>query len=158
MKNYFIIFVIAILASVTVPTILQTNESKAQLVTALKPEAANDTLTTTDTAWIYLHTPAATNGDTARASIVDNIGRAVQANITKVTGTVAGTVSFDGSIDGTNWDVISTYTITNTSGTQIKVFPLRNANGDLLYKHMRLVFIVSGGTVVPKAYYIRRSN
>jgi hypothetical protein len=159
MKNFFILFIFAILASIVIPTALKTNESRAQLVTALKPDAANDTLTNTDTAWIYLHTPAATNGDTSRVSIIDNIARSVQANVTKVSGTVGGTVSFEGSIDGTNWDVISTYTITNTTGTQIKVFPLRNANGDLLYKHMRLVFLSTGTQVIiPKAYYLRRSN
>ncbi len=159
MKKFILLFLLGMGVSILAPTVLKTNDTNAQLVTLLKPEAANDTLTNTDTAWIYLSSTSRTTGDTVRTSVVDNIGRAVQANVTKISGTLAGTVSFEGSIDGTNWDVITTYTITNTTGTQIKVFPLRNANGDLLYKHMRLVFLSTGTqSYIPKGYYIRRSN
>jgi hypothetical protein len=155
MKKYFSFLLLAISLAILGPTITKSNNASAQLVTTLYPEAVNDTLTNVDTAWVYISTGlgSSTNG------VADNISRAVEAHVTKISGTVAGTVAFEGSIDGTNWEVIgSTYTITNVA-TQIKTFPMRNANGDLVYKQYRLVFYSTGTQViVPKVYYLRRSN
>ncbi len=156
MKKLILFLLIAVTGSIVVPTLIQSNEAQAQIVTSVKPTAADDTLVNTDTAIIYV---AATQASAiSGTSATDNITRSVEAHIERLSGTAAGSVSFEGTIDGTNYEVISTYTITNTA-TQIKTFMIRNANGDYQYKTYRLVFYPTGtNSIVPKAYVHRRSN
>lgn len=73
----------------------------------------------------------------------------VQVAITKVSGTLAGTLTLSGSIDGTNFYTIgSTQTITDTAGTKYYLFTL---DGNLApYTHYRVTG--AGGTTC--VYYI----
>lgn len=76
--------------------------SNAQVVTMT---GSGDTITNTETEYIYYK--AATN------YVVS-----VQVQVTKLSGTVAGTVILEGSIDGTNYTTIreaDTLTMTNTT-------------------------------------------
>lgn len=142
------------------PVITHQSEAKAQLTTVLTPIADNDTLTNTDTAWVYITTSTtASQTFSSTASIADNISAAVTLRITKVSGTVAGTATLEGSNDATNWETIgSAYTVTNVAD-QVKTFDLRSSSGRLIYKYYRCVFISSGTNVqIPKVYYLRRSN
>ena len=159
MKNLLISGLLAIFTLLVLPAIFENNEAKAQLVTTLTPIAANDTLTTADTAWVYVTTNSINSKTfSSSGSVADNISRSVTAKITKVSGTVAGTFTFEGSTDGINWETIgSAYTITNTTGDQVKNFAMRSS-GDLLFTYYRGVFLMSGGVSIPKLLYLRRSN
>jgi hypothetical protein len=161
MKKLILFTLLALAATFVLPTITHSNEAKAQIVTTLIPVAANDTLTNTDTAWVYVCT-SATDSKTfsANRSIADNISRSVTMRVIKVSGsTIAGKIRFEGSNDGTNWELIDTaYTVTN-SADQAYTLPMRATNGDLLFTYYRGVFYSSGTQVViPKLYYVRRSN
>lgn len=150
----------AFIATAVVPSLFKSNEAKSQIVTTLTPIAANDTLTNTDTAWVYV-TTSLTHSKTFSStnSVADNISRSVTARVIKVSGTVAGTFTLEGSNDATNWETISSaYTVTNVAD-QVKTFDLRSAGGDLLFKYFRGVFISSGTNVqIPTLLYNRRSN
>lgn len=76
----------------------------------------------------------------------------VQAIITKISGTVAGTATFQGSIDNTNWETIgSAYTITDAS--QAKAFTqIGNP-----YQYYRVKFTGSGTmSASVRIYYVLR--
>lgn len=58
----------------------------------------------------------------------------VVANITKVSGTLGGTMTFQGSHDGIVWDIIGT-AFTVTDATQVKTFGVaKNANAKKFYR------------------------
>jgi hypothetical protein len=154
MKKFLLLAFLACTVSIIAPSIVKSNDAGAQIVITLTPIAANDTLTDADTADIYISTGL---GSTTTA-IADNISRSVQILFTKLTGTAAGDVFLQGTIDGTNWVTINTDTLT-TSTTQVFVYSMRSSNGDLIYKQYRARVITEGTvTAIPKAYYLRRSN
>jgi hypothetical protein len=155
MKKYFSFLLLAVGLSIMVPTITDSNKASAQLVTPLYPTAVNDTLTDVDTAWVYINTGLGSN----TSGVADNISRSVTAKVVKIDGTLAGTVRFEGSNNGTDWELIgSAYTITNTA-SQVKTYPMRDASGDLLFKQFRMVFLSTGTQhYIPSVFYLRRSN
>lgn len=130
------------------------NPVHAQIVTTLTPTAANDTLTNADTAWVYV-----SRGDGSNSSaVIESQAVSVEALLTRASGTAAGSIALEGSIDGTNWKQIATDTFTNAV-TNHFVYSLKNSVGELQYKQYRLVFITSGTvSAIPKGYYLRRSN
>jgi hypothetical protein len=121
-----------------------TNTVHAQVVKTLTPSAADDTLVNADTAFITVD--------------MLNNATAVEGHVEKISGTVAGTIVLQGSIDGTNYDDISSLTLANVA-TNYKVYPLHPATGKLIYAKYRLRFITSGTcSVKPKGYLLRRSD
>ena len=98
-----------------------------------------------------------TASDTITNSGTGYVGRAFsgaatafgfQAAITKVSGTVAGTIVLSGSIDGTNYHTISSQNLTDTAGTKYYIFTLDGNTAP--YTHYRLTG--SGGTTC--VYYL----
>lgn len=160
MKKLFAVIGLFALFAFVAPTVFKNNEAKAQLVTTLTPIAANDTLTNADTAWVYITTSTAHSQTfSANNSVADNISVSVTVRAIKVSGTVAGSVTFEGSNDGTNWETIGTALTLSNVADQVKTFDMRSTSGKLIYKHYRAVFISSGTNVhIPKVYYLRRSN
>ncbi len=89
----------------------------------------------------------------------------IQADITKIDGTVGGTLTLYGTVDGTNYVAVdtciyvhamaSTYTATNTSGTQSKIWIMNN-NPYLWYK----LSYTGTGTMraILKGYLLPREN
>lgn len=99
--------------------------------------AASDTVTNAGTAYV------------GRAFSGSATAIGVQVAITKVSGTVAGTITFQGSIDGTNYHTIgSTQSLTDTAGTKYYIFVLDG--GSAPYTHYRAS--VAGGTTC--VYYL----
>lgn len=159
MKKLFLLAAMLFTATVIVPNLFTSNEAKAQIVTELVPIAANDTLTNTDTAWVWI-TTSLTHSKTFNStnSIADNISRSVTVRAVKVSGTVAGSVTFQGSNDGVNWETIGTALTLTDVANQVKTFEMRSS-GQLLFRYYQAVFISSGTNVhIPKVYYNRRSN
>lgn len=78
----------------------------------------------------------------------------VQAVITKISGTVAGTATFQGSLDNTNWETIgSAFTMTNVA-TQAKLFV---QSGGSPYHYYRVSFVGSGTmSASVRIYYVVR--
>lgn len=102
---------------------------------------STDTLTNTDTVAIAL--PQATGGYYA-------VG--IQAVVTKVSGTVAGTAIIQGSLDGTNWKTIGSDTLTLSNvATNTHIWSITPS----VYQYHRVYFISSGGSQVsvPKVRY-----
>jgi hypothetical protein len=154
MKKFLFISCMLFIASAIVPSLSRTNAAQAQIVTTLTPTAADDTLTNGDTANIYISTGL---GSTTTA-VADNISRSIEILVTKLSGTAAGSVKLQGTVDGTNWVTISTDTLTNTT-SNVFVYNMRASSGDLLYKQYRAQVITSGTvSAIPKVYYLRRSN
>ena len=128
-------------------------QSHAQRVTTLTPTAAKDTITNTDTAYIYIWSGAGSSS----SGVADGASMSVQSYVKKVSGTAAGYINFQGTIDGTNWKTIATDTLANST-TQTFVQSMRNSAGLLQYLQYRMVFYSTGTWVgVPKLYYLRRS-
>lgn len=135
-------------------TIAIPNTSHAQLVTTLAPTAADDTLSDTDTAYVYISSGIGSNS----SAITDATAISVRAHIKRVSGTAAGTVSLQGNTGSGDWNEISAGTLTNTA-SQAFDFSLRNSAGKLQYVQYRLVFTTTGTvSAVPKAYLLRRNN
>lgn len=154
MKRNIIFLLFSFLLCTIVPSLPESNQAKAQIVTTLVPIAANDTLTDADTAWVYISTA----GGSTTTGVADNISRSIQIVLTRLSGTAAGSFTLEGTIDGTNYITIATDTFTNAV-TNTKSYSLRNSVGDLQYKIFRGVFITSGTvSAIPKVYYLRRSN
>lgn len=109
---------------------------------AQKPVAVTPTktsLSSTDTAYSVI----------PLTSPVDKI--TLQAIVTKTSGTVAGNVVVQGSLDGTNYVNISTDTLTlanQSINTKIWTFDKR------AYYHYRLRFYSSSGVMVPSGYIL----
>jgi hypothetical protein len=152
MKKILSLLLLATTFLVVLPTV--TNKAHAQIVTTLTPTAADDTLTNADTANVYVSTGL---GATTTA-VADNISRSVECLLTKLSGTAAGSVKLQGTIDGSNWVTISTDTFTNIT-SNVFVYEMRTTAGNLVYKQYRVQFITSGTvSAIPKVYYLRRSN
>lgn len=112
--------------------------AQAQVYTMLQATGATvDTVTNAGTAYIARPVSGAAT----------SIG--VQVAIEKVSGTLAGTLTFSGSVDGTNFYTIgSTQTITDTAGTKYYLFTL---DGNLApYRFYR----VTGAGMTTGVYYI----
>lgn len=139
MKSFLILTMSLIMAA---SLIFIPNNSEAQIVRTLA--ADQETLTNTDTAYITL-------------SVVSNSVSA-EAYADKVSGTVAGTMVLQGSVDGTNYDDITSHNLVNQA-INYKVFALHNSSGKLLYAKYRLRIITSGTcSITVKGYDVRRSN
>jgi hypothetical protein len=152
MKKILSLLLLATLFLIVLPSV--TEKANAQIVTTLTPTAADDTLTNADTANVYI---SAGLGSTTTA-IADNISRSVECLLTKLSGTAAGSVKLQGTIDGTNWVTISSDTFTNITAN-VFVYEMRTTPGNLIYKQYRVQFITSGTvSAIPKVYYLRRSN
>lgn len=156
----FLFGLIALLAfTLVAPVAFETNEAKAQLVTTLKPEAANDTLTNADTAYIYLSATARSTGDTVSTSTLDNISRSVTLSSKRVSGDPSSArVYLQASVTGNSWTTLDSLVIHASNTYTEKTVALRSS-GDLLFKTYRL-YCLSAGTAVwiPKGYLLRRSN
>lgn len=159
MKKLFAVIGLFAFFAVVAPSVLKTNEAKSQLVTTLKPEAANDTLTNTDTAYIYLSATARSTGDTVSTSTLDNIARSITMSGKKVSGTATSSkIYLQATVDGINYTSLDSLTL--GSGTEnVKTVSLRDSSGSLIYKTYRLYCLSAGTCVwVPKGYLLRRSN
>lgn len=99
-----------VVALIAAPLLQVTAQIKA--VTA----AGVDSVAIADTGTATLTTPAV-RGTDSRTTVV-------QVNITKVSGTVAGTVSLHGSLDGKNFSAITSTTYTATNGNSSFVWVL----------------------------------
>lgn len=155
MKNILFLSLLAMLFAIAL-----SNVTNAQIVTTLTPIAVNDTLTNTDTAWVYIATSS--NGSktfSTTASVVDHLSTSATVRVIKVSGTVAGTVTFAGSNDATNWETIGTALTVTDVADQVKTFEMRSTSGRLIYAYYRAVFISSGTNVqIPKVYFKRGNN
>lgn len=159
MKKLFAVIGLFALFAFVAPTVFKANEAKSQLVTTLKPEAANDTLTNTDTAIIYLSATARSTGDTVSTSTLDNIARSITMSGKKVSGTATSSkIYLEATVDGITYTKLDSLTL--GSGTEnVKTVSLRDSSGNLLYKTYRLYCLSAGTCVwVPKGYLLRRSN
>ena len=151
MKSFLVLAMSLIMAA---SFIVLPEYSNAQIVKELTPAAADDTLTNADTAYVYISAGLGSNA----SAIAEANGISVAARLTRLSGTAAGSVALQGSVDGTNWEQIDTDNFTNAV-TNHFVYSLRGASGDLLYKQYRLVFITSGTvSAIPKGYYLRRNR
>lgn len=130
MKKFLSVLLIAALAFIAP----QANAQSSVLV------SSTDTLTNADT--VYISLPTATGGYYA-------VG--IQAVVSKVSGTVAGTAIIQGSLDGTNYVDIGTDTLTFTNvTTNTKVWAITPS----VYQYHRVKFLSSGTVVaVPKVRY-----
>jgi hypothetical protein len=131
----FIMSVVMLAAFTVVPT----NHSDAQIIKQLTVAAADDTLTNADTATVVLS--------------FDGSFKSVEAQVVKISGTVAGTATFQGqTLDGGTWADIDALTLTNVAD-QYKLFSVPNPR---TYKAYRIRIITSGTTVViPKVWTCR---
>lgn len=128
MKNVFLIF--AVLVAVATSGFAQVN----QRITMLQPTgAASDTVTNTGTITL---SKAFKGGAKA-------IG--FQVAVTKTSGTVAGNIILQGSLDGTNYHDIDTLAATNTTGTKYYKFALKGE--DAYYTDYRISWTGSGTMV-----------
>lgn len=119
------------------------------LITVAKAQTTKkvtgDTLTNSDTAYITF---------TAIGSRL----KAIQPSLTKLSGTVAGTVLLQGTVDGTNWVNVNTDTLTlsNTPTINTKVWLITAGTG---YTSYRCRFYTSGtSTALAKAAWLRRTD
>jgi len=159
MKKLFAVIGLFAFFAVVAPSVLKTNEANSQLVTTLKPEAANDTLTNADTGYIYLSATARSTGDTVSTSTLDNIARSITMSAKKVSGDPSSArIYLQGTVDGTNYTTLDSLVIANQTNN-VKTVALRSSDGSLLYKTYRLYCLSAGTCVwVPKGYLLRRSN
>jgi len=158
MKKLFLIATLVFTASMLAPVLFHANDAKAQIVVTLKPEAANDTLTNADTAIVYINATARSTGDTVSSSILDNIARSITMYGKTVSGNPSSSRAYlQATVDGSNYTTLDSLVFTNTT-YNYKTVSLRSS-GDLLYKTYRVVFYnAATSVVVPKLYYLRRSN
>lgn len=137
MKKLFAILLSA--AMLFAFTVMPTKQSHSQIVKQLSITAADDTLTNADTTIVSLS--------------FDGSYKSVEGLVTKVSGTVAGSVKFQGqTLDGGTWADIDALSLTDVS-SQYKLFSVPSPR---TYKAYRLIFITSGTVVaIPKAYTCR---
>jgi cyanophycinase-like exopeptidase len=114
-------------------------QGQSQIVHQLTISAADDTLVNADTAFVTVS--------------IDATYKSVEGLVQKVSGTVAGTVVFQGqSLDGGSWVDIDSLTLTDVA-SQYKIFSVPTVR---THKAYRLRFITSGtNSVKPKAYTLR---
>ncbi len=151
-KLHLLIAAILLLAiSFVAPT-----QANAQDVKTIIPTPADDTLTNADTATVYISNATSGVGSVSTA-VAESSARSVECLLTKLSGTAAGSVKLQGSVDGTNYITISTDTFTNIT-SNVFVYSMRSSTGDLIYKQYRVQFITSGTvSAIPKVYYLRRN-
>lgn len=119
-------------------TVVPTQQSHAQIVKQQTIAAADDTLTNADTATVILS--------------LDGTFKSVEAEVVKISGTVAGTATFQGqTLDGGTWADIDALTLTNVAD-QYKLFAVPNPR---TYKAYRVRIITSTGVVIPKVFTCR---
>lgn len=95
-------------------------EAKAQVKTFLSPYSlSSDTVTNTGTAYLTLQNKG------------DGASTVIQVNVTKISGTVGGTISLQGSLDGTNFKAL------NTEETQTALATITATDANNVY-HWRL--------------------
>jgi hypothetical protein len=159
MKKLFAVIGLFALFAVVLPSMEKSNQANAQIVTTLTPEAANDSLTNTDTAVIYLKATHTSTGDTASNSVLDNISRSITISYKKVSGDPSSVRGYlQGTVDNVNWTTLDSLVVANQT-ENVKTVSLRATNGDLLFWKYRIQFLASGTQVgVPKGYLLRRSN
>lgn len=100
--------------------------SQAQLATfynSLGTNLLTDTVTNTGVGVV--------STTTALSSTQDYDGTTIQVVVTKISGTVGGTISLQGSLDGTNWKAL------NTAETQTALATITAADASAQY-HWRL--------------------
>jgi hypothetical protein len=131
MKNLFKLVLVAIMG-----VLFAISGVNAQSVSNMNGNG--DTITNTGTKYNTLKI-----GETANAFIT------IQANITKLSGTVGGTISIEGSLDGTNYvaldsvlfvNSIPSQTATNTTGVKGYVFNI----SDNTYQFIRVKYVGTG--------------
>lgn len=160
MKKLFAITGLFALFAFVAPAVLKTNEAAAQIRTTLTPHAAKDTLTNTDTAYVYLKATHTSTGDTASTtSLLDNISRSVTLSMKKVSGTPTSCRAYlQGTVTGNSWTTIDSLVVANQT-TNEKTVNLRTSDGSLIYYIYRVYFLSAGTAVtVPQAILLRRSN
>jgi hypothetical protein len=134
MKKFILFALLALVSFVSTDATAQAN---TRLTMLQATGAASDTVTNAGTAYV------------AKQFSGSASAFAVQVAITKVSGTVAGTITLAGSIDGTNYFTIgSTQSLTDTAGTKYYLFTLDG--GSAPYTHYRAS--VAGGTTC--VYYL----
>lgn len=114
-------------------------ESKAQVKTLLSEYGlATDTVTNTGTAALTVQ-----NKGNARTTLV-------QVNIHKLSGTVAGTLSLRGSLDGTNYYLVTDSTFTATNVADQSFLWLLDGNPALYYQVQHAGSGTMGATIAAK--------
>lgn len=106
---------------------------------------------------IVLSKSTITNVDTATGTLAVTLADiSLEVDAVKVSGTVAGTCTLQGSFDGVNWDILNTLTFANQAlNRKMIVLPT-----PLAYPRYRVQFISSGSTSVNTltAYMLRRGG
>ena len=135
MKKVTFFALVALFTSITATD--ATAQANTRLTMLQATGAASDTVTNAGTAYV------AKNFTGSAAAF------GFQIAITKVSGTLAGTLTLAGSIDGTHYHTIdTTQTITNTTGTKYYLFIL---DGGLApYTHYK----ATGAGMTTGVYYI----
>jgi len=110
MKKLFILLFVGLVAFSAI-------ETKAQVYSLLSPYSfTSDTVTNTGTAYL----------STVSISPAPAVTTTIWVGVTKISGTVGGTITLQGSIDGTNWKAmntpntataLATFTATDASNT-----------------------------------------
>lgn len=92
MKKFITLLFVGLVAFLTI-------ETKAQVYSLLSPySVTSDTVTNTGTAFL----------STAVVSPAAAVTTTLWVGVTKISGTVGGTITLQGSIDGTNWKAVNT--------------------------------------------------
>lgn len=138
MKKLFSILLIAVSLLAAAST-----DASAQLSVVRTPTTAKDSLVNADTLYINLTPPAN-----------DAIGLHVTGS--RASGTVAGKVYLQGSLDGSNWKHIDSVTLTNTA----YVFATFNTQYLMPYARYRAMYASSGSVKVTsiRGHIIRRTR
>lgn len=104
---------------------------------------------------VSLSKAALSSTDTSTATITaDDYTRSFTVVATKTSGTVAGTIYFYASGNGTNFDLLDSLTVANTSGAQYKTF--KPAVPLVYYQYKITAFSTSGGWTISAKQLTRR--
>jgi hypothetical protein len=120
-----------------------TTDASAQLTVTRTPTTAKDSLVNADTLYINVTPPA---NDVAGIHCIG----------TRATGTLAGSVTLQGSLDGTNWATVDTAVTLTNAAYMLVTFPV---TAKLPYSRYRFTVITSGTVKVTgiRGVLIRRS-
>jgi hypothetical protein len=120
-------------------TAIPSKQAGAQIVRQATISAAEDTLVNATTTTVVI--------------TLDGSFKSVEGLLTKVSGTVAGTIKFQGqTLDGGSWEDITSFTLTDVA-SQFKMFAVPSPR---LHKAYRVLFTTTGTQVsVPKVYTCR---
>lgn len=104
---------------------------------------------------ITLSKASLSSTDTSTATITaDDYVRSFTVVATKTSGTVAGTIYFYGSGNGTNFDLLDSLTVANTSGAQYKTF--KPALPLVYYQYKITTYSTNGGWTIAAKKLTRR--